>query len=131
MGAGGSTTLQVDFDHPNLLYIAGEPIKGNVSFQNSQDKLTVDGIFLEFIGELGYTAEEIRQNLDNNGNPQKQNRTENHVVPFINIRIPVIEPQYGQVKNFSKIIETVITFFFIIFFLARNHSLSWPTFMAI
>jgi hypothetical protein len=98
MGASGSSEVKVDFSRPNLFYFASEQVTGNLSFQNAQDKLTLDGIFLEFIGEMGYTTDEIRQYYDTNGNSRTENYTQNHAVPFISIRIPVAQPQYGQVK---------------------------------
>lgn len=98
MGITGSSGLQVNFNRPNLFYFAGEQVTGNISFQSTQDKLEVDAIFLECIGEMGYTSQETRQNIDNNGNSRTENYTENHVIPFMVIRIPVAQPQYGQVK---------------------------------
>jgi hypothetical protein len=98
MGASGSTELQVNFSRPSLFYFGGEKITGNISFQNTQDKLTLDAIFLECIGEMGYTTEETRQCFDNNRNPRTEHYTQNNVVPFMNIRIPVVRPQYGQVR---------------------------------
>jgi hypothetical protein len=47
---------------------------------------------------MGFTTEETRQYFDNNRNPRTEHYTQNHVVPFMNIRIPVVRPQYGQVK---------------------------------
>jgi len=99
MGANGSSELQVNFSRPNLFYYAGEQVSGYISFQNTQDKLTLDGIFLEFVGEMGYTTQEVRHVTDSNGNRRTENHTENHSTPFITLRIPVAQPQYGQVKK--------------------------------
>jgi hypothetical protein len=98
MGASGSTELQVNFNRPSLFYFAGEQISGNIIFQNTQDKLTLDAIVLECIGEVGYTTQESRQHYDHNGNTRTETYTQNHVIPFMNIRIPVAQPQYGQVN---------------------------------
>ncbi|CAF0900400.1 unnamed protein product [Adineta ricciae] len=96
MGASGSSEVQVTFDRPNLFYFAGEQIVGNVSFQNTQDRLTLDAIFLECVGELGYTTKEIRHFQDNNGRAQTEHYTKQHHVPFLQTRIPIAQPQYGQ-----------------------------------
>ncbi len=98
MGASGSSELQVDFSRPSLFYFAGERITGNLSFQNTQDKLALDAIFLEFIGEMGYTTIETRQYPDTSGNTRTENYTQNHAIPFMSVRIPVAQPLYGQVK---------------------------------
>jgi hypothetical protein len=98
MGASESTEIQVSFNRPNLFYYAGEQISGNIAFQNTHDKLTLDQIFLEFIGELGYTTRETRCRYDNNGRPRTEHYTEYHRIPFITNRISVVQPQYGQVN---------------------------------
>ena len=96
MGASESAEIQVSFNRPNLFYHAGEQISGNIAFQNTHDKLTLDEIFLEFIGELGYTTRETRCRHDSNGRPQTEHYTEYHRIPFITIRIPVVRPQHGH-----------------------------------
>ncbi|UJR16131.1 hypothetical protein I4U23_003042 [Adineta vaga] len=96
MGASESTSIDVSFNRPNLFYFAGEQITGNISFKNTRDKLTLDGIFLEFIGEAGYTTREARRRHDSSGRSNTEYYTEYHQIPFITHRIPVIEPQHGQ-----------------------------------
>jgi hypothetical protein len=99
MGASESAQIQVSFNRQNLFYFGGEQISGNILFQNKDDKLTLDGIFLEFIGELGYTTRETRHRHDSNGRSHTEYYTEYHRIPFITIRIPVVQPQHGQVNN--------------------------------
>ncbi|UJR30428.1 hypothetical protein I4U23_017962 [Adineta vaga] len=96
MGASGSSEIQVTFDRPSLFFIAGEQIAGNISFQNTQDKLVLDSIFLECTGELGYTTRETRHFKDNQGRAQTEHYTKRHHIPFIQVRVPVAQPQYGQ-----------------------------------
>jgi hypothetical protein len=98
MGASESAEIQVSFNRPNLFYFAGEKIAGNIVFQNTHEKLALDEIFLEFIGELGYTTRETRRRHDNNGHSHTEHYTEYHRIPFLTLRIPVVQPQYGQVK---------------------------------
>jgi hypothetical protein len=98
MGVSGSTELQINFSCPSLFYFTDEAITGYISFQNTQDKLTLDAIFLEFIGEMEYVTQESRQYYDSNNTAKTENYSKNHVIPFINIRVPVAQPQYGQVK---------------------------------
>lgn len=104
MGASESTVIQVSFNRPNLFYHAGEQISGTISFQNTREKLTLDQIFLEFIGELGYTTRETRHRTDANGRSSTEHYTAYHQVPFMTMRIPILQPQYGQVDlSFEKI----------------------------
>ncbi len=99
MGANGSTALQVKFSRPSLMFFAGEQVSGNITFQNTQEKITLDGIFLEYVGEMGYTTQETRYIIDKNGHRRPENYVENHSTPFVTIRIPVAQPQYGQVNE--------------------------------
>jgi len=96
MGAHESTQLQMDFNHPSLSYFAGEQIAGNISFQNTQDKLTLDEIFVEFVGELGYTTRESRIERDSNNVARTEYYTKYHQLPFMNVRIPIVQPKNGQ-----------------------------------
>jgi hypothetical protein len=98
MGASGSSEIQVSFNRPSLFYFAGEQIAGTISFQNNQDKLSLDCIFLECVGELGFTTQEVRHHHDNNGRARTEHYTKYHHIPFMNFRVPVAQPQYGQVK---------------------------------
>ncbi len=98
MGANESAEIQVSFNHPNLFYFAGKQITGNISFQNTHEKLTLDEIFLKFIGELGYTTRETRHRQDSNGRGHTEHYTEYHRIPFINFRLSVVRPENGQVK---------------------------------
>ena len=98
MGAGNSTELRINFDRPNLFYYGGDQVSGTVIFQNTQDKVTVDTVMVEFTGELGYTTQETRQVTDGDNNTRSESYTENHTVTFIKIAIPVAKPQYGQVR---------------------------------
>ncbi len=98
MGASESAEIHVSFNRPNLFYFAGEQITGNISFQNTHEKLTLDEIFLEFIGEIGYTTRETRHRKDSNGHATTENYTEYHRIPFINFRLSVVRPENGQVK---------------------------------
>ncbi|CAF0842364.1 unnamed protein product [Rotaria sp. Silwood1] len=96
MGANESAEIQVSFNHSNSFYFAGEQILGNISFQSTHEKLVLDGIFLEFIGEIGFTTRETRRHHDSNGHTRTEHYTEYHRVPFITVCIPVVQPQYGQ-----------------------------------
>ncbi|CAF1449936.1 unnamed protein product [Adineta ricciae] len=96
MGASESTSIHVSFNRSNLFYFAGEQITGNIAFQNTHDKLTLDEIFLEFVGEAGYTTRETRRHHDNNGRSHTEYYTEYHQIPFMIHRIPVVQPQQGQ-----------------------------------
>ncbi|CAF3405616.1 unnamed protein product [Rotaria socialis] len=96
MGANGSSEIQVSFNRPNLFYFAGEQIAGNISFQNTENKLELDAIFLECVGELGYSTQEVRHHRDANGNQQTEHYTKYHQVPFLKSRVSIVQPEYGQ-----------------------------------
>ncbi|CAF0790952.1 unnamed protein product [Rotaria sordida] len=96
MGANGSSAIQVNFNHPNLFYFAGEQISGNIAFQNTEEKLILDAIFLECVGELGYTTLEHRHYHDKDGHHRTEQYTKYHQIPFLNFRIAIAQPQYGQ-----------------------------------
>lgn len=110
MGANESSSIQVEFSRPNLFYFGGESITGTISFQNSQSKVTLDGIFLEFVGEIGFTSRETRNRRENNGHIKTEHYTQTHQIPFVTHRFPVVQPQYGQVSRWKK------RFFFHFFF---------------
>jgi hypothetical protein len=97
MGAQESIGLDVNFNHPDLFYFAGEQITGNISFRNTHDKLSVDEICLEVIGELGY-RKEARPPLGDLDYPALERYTEHHRIPFMKILISVVQPPSGQVK---------------------------------
>jgi hypothetical protein len=98
MGASESTELKVNFNRANLFYFAGEQISGNIAFQSTHDKLALDAVFLECVGELGFTTQEQRYYTDKDGHRRIEHYTKHHQIPFMNIRIPVAQPQYGQVN---------------------------------
>ncbi|CAF5224242.1 unnamed protein product, partial [Rotaria magnacalcarata] len=89
MGANGSSEIQVSFNRPNLFYFAGEQIAGNISFQNIEDKLQLDAIFLECIGELGYSTQEVRHCRNANGIQRTEHYTKYHQVPFLKFRVSI------------------------------------------
>jgi hypothetical protein len=91
MGIGKSITVNVHFNRPSSFYYAGEQITGIISLYNNRKKLTLNNIFLEFIGECGYTTKDTYQS-------QKENCTMYHRVPFIKNRYPVVNTRDSQVK---------------------------------
>ena len=98
MGASESTEIQVDFNRSSLFYFTGEQVTGIISFKNTHERLVLDNIFLEFIGELGYATQETRQYYENFANSQPERYTEQHRIPFMNIRLSVVQPPSGQVN---------------------------------
>jgi hypothetical protein len=98
MGAHESTGIQVNFNHPNLSYFAGEQITGNIVFQNTHDRLILDEIFLEFIGELGCATQETHHYHNSLGNTHQEHYTKYRRLPFMNVRLSVVRPEIRQVK---------------------------------
>jgi len=95
MGAQESAQVKVKFNRPSLFYFAGQQITGNILFHNMRDRLILDEIFLEFIGELGYATQETHHYLNKS---QTEHHTEYHRIPFMNVRLSVVQPENGQVK---------------------------------
>jgi hypothetical protein len=98
MGTGASSEIEVTFNRASLFYFTGEQIAGNISFQNTQDKLTLHSIFLECVGEIVHQGEGLPDLKYRNGHAWAEHNTNCHRTPFMNIRIPIAQPQYGEVK---------------------------------
>ena len=99
MGASESVTIQVNFNRPTQFYFAGEQVLGDVLLQNDRDGLKSEEISVELIGELGYSRQEMRSGTDSNGNATTEQYTEYHNVPFLNLRVPLIRSNDGQVRT--------------------------------
>ena len=80
-------------------YFTNEIISGKININIQEEKLEAKKIFLTFIGEIGYTTLEKRYHRDNNGQSHTEHYTEYHRIPFMNVRLPVVRPQDGQVKS--------------------------------
>ncbi|CAF3488665.1 unnamed protein product [Rotaria sp. Silwood1] len=76
------------FNHSNSFYYAGEKVTGIISFHNTDTKLTLNHVSFGFIGEIGYTKQQLQYSNDGFGHEQIQNRTVYHQLPFINIPLP-------------------------------------------
>jgi hypothetical protein len=98
MGAQGSIGIRVNFDRSNSAYLAGEQIKGNISAQNVFENAQLEEIYLEFIGEIGYSTEETRQNSTANQTTQTEHYIEYHVAQFVKIPISVVPPHNSEVN---------------------------------
>ena len=98
MGAGESMTVRVSFNRSNKFYFGGEKITGTISFQNIQNKVTVEEILLELIGEFGYTTRETRWRRNIKGQSHKEHYTEYHHVPFLKIPVLVFRSTKEQVR---------------------------------
>ncbi|CAF3405652.1 unnamed protein product [Rotaria sp. Silwood2] len=98
MGANESATVKVNFNRSNAFYFGGEKITGNISFQNVQNKVTVEEILLELIGELGYTTQETRWRRNMKGGSHKEHYTEYHHETFLKIPVSVVRSAHGKKK---------------------------------
>ena len=98
MGASESAAIEVNFSRSNQFYFPGEHVSGNISFRNERDKLRLNEIFVELIGELGYTTQETRSSTDSNGNSVTEHYTDNHYIPFLTVCLPLAQPNDGKVR---------------------------------
>ncbi|CAF1102423.1 unnamed protein product [Adineta steineri] len=92
MGVGKSVDLQVNFNRSDRFYFTGEQVSGNISIDNTYEKLKCNEIFIELIGELGYTEHETRTNKDSN--------TDYHesccYIPFLTKCLPLTQSNHEQ-----------------------------------
>jgi hypothetical protein len=51
-------SVNIIFNNKNQLFVAGDEVSGNISFQIDEDELVVDEIFLELVRKVGYSVEE-------------------------------------------------------------------------
>ncbi|CAF4014743.1 unnamed protein product [Rotaria sp. Silwood1] len=98
MGAGESIAIQTKFNRSNDFYFVGEQISGNILFQNDHDRLKLDEIFVELVGELGYKTQESRSSTDSNGNSTTEHYTEYHHIPFLTLTVLLARPNNKQHK---------------------------------
>jgi hypothetical protein len=97
MGANESANVKVNFHRSNCFYFGDEKISGTVSFQNLKPTLTPEEIFLELIGEIGYTAKETPWHHDTSGRLRQVSRIEHHHVHFLSQRVSVGGSNHEQV----------------------------------
>lgn len=100
MGAQESIGIRVNFDRSNSFYFAGEKITGNIIAQNILENVQFEEMYLEFVGELGYSTEETRQRVAENKTTETERYTEHHVIQFVKIPISVAPPCNSKVKYY-------------------------------
>jgi hypothetical protein len=105
MGAGESTTVQVNFNRPDHSYLPGEQVTGNIVFYNHRDRLKLINSFVELTGELEYTTTENRSSTDSEGRSTTETYTEYHHIPFFTLRTPLTQSNDGTVRSLQKSIE--------------------------
>ena len=98
MGASESVTIQVNVSRSSQFYLPGERVSGNVSLQNDRDKLKSEKIFVELVGELGYSTSETRSSTDSKGNTTTEHYTDYHHLPFLTLRVPLAQLDVKQVR---------------------------------
>jgi hypothetical protein len=99
MGASQSTHIQVKFSRPSNFYFPGEAVSGNIFFRNENDTLKLKEIFVELVGELGYTTQGTCSHYDYNGSLiAEQDVTVYHRIPFLTVRTPLAQVNDGTVR---------------------------------
>jgi len=111
MGASGSAGLKINFNRPNLFYFAGETVQGDVIFESSQDRLTVDAIYLECIGDASFRVEKERT-VERSGRRVSETYSETVTQKIMHIRLPIAQPQYGQVIQIVRFFKIVAKFLY-------------------
>ncbi|CAF1132827.1 unnamed protein product [Adineta ricciae] len=99
MGTSASSSVQIYYNRSSNFYSGGERVDGIVSLTNTQDNLKVCDIFIELIGELGYTTQETRSTTDSNGNSTTESYTEYHRIPFWTDRRSLAQSKDGASKT--------------------------------
>jgi hypothetical protein len=99
MGASGSAIINVNFNRLNAFYYGGEILTGNISFQKIQNKLKIEEILLELIGELGYPTQQIRWRRDTKGRSHKEHYTDCHRVTFLKIPVSIVRSIHIRVRT--------------------------------
>ncbi|CAF0992543.1 unnamed protein product [Adineta steineri] len=94
MGAGKSVDLQVSFNRSNRFYFTGEQVSGNISINNTYEKLKCNEIFIELIGELGETQDKDKTKTHSNGESTELNHRPDHSIKFLIIRLPLAESDH-------------------------------------
>jgi hypothetical protein len=90
----------VKFSRSSNFYFAGEAVSGNIFFRNENDTLKLKKIFIELVGELGYTTLEHRSiSIDQYGFlTTEYDETVYHRIPFLTVRTPLAQPNEGAVR---------------------------------
>jgi hypothetical protein len=99
MGTSQSTHIQVEFSRSSNFYFSGESVSGNIFFRNENDTLKLKKIFVELVGELGYTTQGTRSQYDENGSFMGEyHYIDYHRIPFLTVRTPLAQPNDGTVR---------------------------------
>ncbi|CAF1650343.1 unnamed protein product [Rotaria magnacalcarata] len=98
MGAHESALIQMNFNRSTESYFPGEHVSGEIVFQNKHDRLKVEEIFIEIVGELAYKTTESRSSTDLNGNSSTEYYNDYHHIPFFTNRLPLARPDGLQDK---------------------------------
>ncbi|CAF3256522.1 unnamed protein product, partial [Rotaria sp. Silwood2] len=62
MGNDNSSAITIDVDRNDLLYYSGETVSGIVRLNNTEENLETHELYINLIGEIGYT---ITQSVSN------------------------------------------------------------------
>ena len=102
MGIGKSNAVNITLSRSSSFYYAGEKVTGYVSFHNKHKNFKINNVFLEFIGEFGYTTKHKYHIQDSIGHSQPEHRTVYHQLPFIRIRCPLIDRERNEVNIYIE-----------------------------
>jgi len=111
MGASGSAGLKINFNRPNLFYFAGETVQGDVILENSEEKLAVDAIYLECIGDASIRVTKTRI-VTQNGSTGIRTYTATVTKTIMNIRRSLVQPQNGQVIQIVRFFKILAKFLY-------------------
>jgi len=92
MGNNNSSAITINLDRNNLVYFTDEIISGNVNLNIIEENFKVDEIYINLIGEIGYTITKAIIS----GNGQSSIRTEYQHALFYSNKISLAKPQFGE-----------------------------------
>ena len=98
MGASESASIRLSFNRSNSFYYAGEMINGSISAAHISNKIDVQDVRVEFIGELTHPESATRWIENDHGRAHKEQYIEPNRVVFWSAEIPVMRSSQGKVS---------------------------------
>ncbi|CAF1537060.1 unnamed protein product, partial [Didymodactylos carnosus] len=95
MGNNNSSRVVLTFDRLNSNFLAGELVSGSVQFEMLEQFDKVHAVYLEIVGEAGYTTEE-RRTITVDAKQKVEIYAKNHNVLFLKTRITVKRREAGE-----------------------------------
>ena len=92
MGCGFSNGIVIKLERSSPLYYGDECVSGTVQWTVIEGKLEVHEIYIQLVGEIGYTT----TRTVSNGRGQTTTHTEYHHIPFYTLKVVFAQLSVGQ-----------------------------------